>query len=128
MRLVSGYSPYEAPSKGYLDKTAPKTDYCSVCSRRRSVLQFRVQWRGFGVCADCEKTHRLVTFRATWTELLPREQVDAVAEGDDFTEVGVKRLWVTRVAEPTPSSHHSRPGVEPILAVHMSDEPPHKPS
>lgn len=108
MSRVSNYERYVAPRAGYGGNPDPKTDYCSVCSRRRPVGE----------------ALRPVTFRATWTELLPRDKAEAVGEGNDFTEIAVDRLWVTRVEERMPSTGHPRPGDRPVLTVHMTDRPP----
>jgi hypothetical protein len=128
MSRVSQFEHYVAPRAGYGGNPDPKTDYCSVCEKRRPVRSFRVKWRGGPVCKDCEGSVRLVTFRAAWTELLPREKAEAVAEGDDLTEVAVDRLWVTRVEERMPSVGHPRPADQAVLTVHLADTPPPGPS
>lgn len=79
---VSAYGPYDSKRAfGYQGGYKQKTDWCAVCDKRQP-RGGGVTWKGNFVCAECAKTHRPVTFHATWSELLTAEEAAAISEGD----------------------------------------------
>ena len=119
---------------GYGGGAPRRTADCGLCWSRNptkahggrkplSAFKRRAVWRDSPLCDDCYETTRGVTFHATWTERLPRDEADAVAKGDvlETAEIEWDRLTVTSVEE-----HRGAYGQAGIPETHvwLSDKPP----